>query len=424
MQFFTAVFAAIALAAPVFAGPAPLRAVEKFGGKTSGKYIVKLKEGVTKSKVFAQLKNSKVTHDWSVIHGFAGHLSDDAVNALRASPDVEYIAEDGIVTTFATQTNAPWGLSRISQKAKLANQNANALTFSYTYDNSAGSGVDVYVVGEYPISLTCMTSLTRAAVQILVSLMLFYFWQKPDFRCAPQGVYTAHSTFGGRARWGATFGGYPDADGNGHGTHVAGTVGGSQYGVAKAVSIIAVKVLGDDGSGSVTDIVDGLQWVSSAAAASGRPSIATLSLGGGASVPLDNAVTSLVNKGIHVTVAAGNDNVDAKNTSPARAAGVITVGASTIADARASFSNYGSVVDVFAPGLNVISSWIGSTTATNQISGTSMATPHVAGLVAYLVGKNGNSSPASITALLKSLSVKSILTGVPSGTANNLVQNA
>ncbi|KAG5642318.1 hypothetical protein DXG03_003020 [Asterophora parasitica] len=409
MQFFTAVFAAIALAAPVFASPAPLRAVEKFSGKTSGKFIVKLKEGVDKSKVFAQLKNSNVTHDWSVIHGFAGHLSDQAVNVLRASHDVEYITEDGIVTTFATQTNAPWGLSRISQPGRLANQNDGALTFSYTYDDSAGSGVDVYVVDT--------------------------------------GVFTGHSTFGGRASWGATFGGYPDADGNGHGTHVAGTVGGSQYGVAKAVSIIAVKVLGDDGSGAITDIVDGLQWVSSAVDASGRPSIATLSLGGGASTPLDNAVTALVNNGIHVTVAAGNSNVDARSTSPARAAGAIAVGASTIADARAYFSNYGSVVSVFAPGLNVISSWIGSPTATNEISGTSMATPHVAGLVAYLIGKNGDDTPASIAALVKSLSVKGVLTGIRAypffvqkrcntrtdfppatllarGTLNNLIQNA
>ncbi|KAG5645289.1 hypothetical protein DXG03_006591 [Asterophora parasitica] len=304
MQFFTAVFAAIALAAPVFAGPTPLRTVEKFNGKTSGKYIVKLKEGVTKSKVFGQLKNSKVTHDWKVIHGFAGQLSEEAVNVLRASPDVEYIAEDGIVTTFATQTNAPWGLARLSQRAKLANQDTNALTFSYTYDNTAGAGVDVYVVDT--------------------------------------GVYTAHSTFGGRARWGATFGGYPNADGNGHGTHVAGTVGGSQYGVAKAANVIAVKVLSDAGSGAIVDIVSGLEWVASAVAASRRPSIATLSLGGGASVPLDNAVTSVR--------------------------------------------------------LPQVAFYI--------------PTPMVAGLVAYLIGKNGNSSPASIAALLKSSSVKGVLTGL------------
>ncbi|KAG5640867.1 hypothetical protein DXG03_006771 [Asterophora parasitica] len=160
-------------------------------------------------------------------------------------------------------------------------------------------------------------------------------------------------------------------DNRSHSIH-SGTVGGNQYGVAKAANVIAVKVLSDSGSGSVADIVSGLNWVASSVAASGRPSIATLSLGGGASVPLDNAVTSLVNKGIHVTVAAGNSNTNAGSTSPARAAGVITVGASTIADARASFSNYGAVVDVFAAGDKVISAWIGGPTATNNISGTSM----------------------------------------------------
>ncbi|RDB17350.1 Cuticle-degrading protease [Hypsizygus marmoreus] len=391
MRFFTAVFTAIALAAPVFSSPTPLRTVEKFEGKTSGKYIVKLKEGASKAAVIGKLRNSTVTHDWKLLNGFAGNLDSETVNLLRASPDVEYIAEDGIVHTFATQTNAPWGLARLSQDAKLTNQNTGALTFSYTYDNTAGSGVDIYIIG------------------------------KASFHT---GVYTAHSQFGGRARWGATFGGYANADGNGHGTHVAGTAAGSQYGVAKAANIIAVKVLSDGGSGSVSDIVSGLNWVANSAASSGRPSVASLSLGGGASTALDNAVTALTNVGIHVTVAAGNSNTNAGSTSPARAPAVITVGASTIADARASFSNYGAVVDVFAPGQNVISSWIGSTTATNNISGTSMATPHVAGLVAYLIAKNGNSSPAAISTLIKNLSVKNALTGIPSGTVNYLANNA
>ncbi|KAG5640674.1 hypothetical protein DXG03_007590 [Asterophora parasitica] len=368
MQFFTTVFAAIVLAAPVFAAPAPLR-------KFHGRYIVKLKDGVAKSKVLIQLKNSEITHEWSIVHGFAGQFSEDAVNVLRASSDVEYIAEDEIVTTSATQTNAPWGLARLSKPDKLANQNTRDLTFSYTYDNYAGFGVDVYVVDT--------------------------------------GIYTAHSDFGGRARWGATFGGYPDTDGNGHGTHVAGIVAGTQFGVAKAANVIAVKVLSGFGSGSISDVISGLDWVASSVAASGRPSIATLALAiGSTSIPLDNAVTSLVDRGIHVTVAAGNSNTDAGSTSPARAAGAITVGASTITDARASFSNYGAVVDIFAPGENIISAWIGSTTATNNLSGTSIATPHVAGLVAYLISKHGNSPPAAITALIKSLSVKGILAGI------------
>ncbi|RDB21646.1 Cuticle-degrading protease [Hypsizygus marmoreus] len=386
MRFFTAVLTAVALAAPVFAGPTPLRTVEKYQGQTTGKYIVKLKDGASKSAIFSKLKNSTVTHDWKLINGFAGDLDSATVNLLRASPDVEYIAEDGIVHTFVTQTNAPWGLARLSQDARLSNQDTSALTFTYTYDASAGAGVDIYIIDT--------------------------------------GVFTTHSQFGGRARWGATFGGYASADGNGHGTHVSGTAAGSQFGVAKAANIIAVKVLSDGGSGSLADVVSGINWVATAAAASGRPSVASLSLGGGVSTPLDNAVTALTVAGIHVTVAAGNSNADASTTSPARAPAVITVGASTIADARASFSNFGSVVDIFAPGQNVISSWIGSTTATNNISGTSMATPHIAGLVAYLIAKNGNSSPASIAATIQSLSVKNALSGIPSGTVNFLANNA
>ncbi|KAF5385321.1 hypothetical protein D9615_001506 [Tricholomella constricta] len=387
MRFFAAVFAAIAIATPAFAVPSPLRTVEKFSGKTSGKYIVKVKKGVSRAALFSKLKlNTAVTHDWKELNGFAGNLDEATLNALRASDDVEFISEDGIMHTMVTQTNAPWGLSRLSSTTKLANQSPSALTFSYTYDASAGAGVDIYVVDT--------------------------------------GVFTSHSQFGGRARWGATFGGYANADGNGHGTHCAGTAAGSQFGVAKAASIIAVKVLSDAGSGSTSDIVSGMNWVLTSARASGRPSIVSMSLGGGASTALDNAVATLTNAGIHVVVAAGNSNVDAGSTSPARAPSAVTVGASTIADARASFSNYGSVVDIFAPGQNVISSWIGSTTATNNISGTSMACPHVAGLVAYLIGTRGNQSPAAMSTLLKSLAIKNAITGLSSSTANNLAHNA
>ncbi|KAF9473509.1 serine protease [Pholiota conissans] len=392
MRFISSLFSLALLAVAAVDAATPLRVVEKFHGDTSGRYIVKLKDGVSKSSVLAGIKSAKVTHDWKVINGFAGDLDDAALAALRASPDVEYVSEDGIMHTMTTQTNAPWGLGRISTTAKLSSTSTSSLTFSYTYDASAGSGVDIYIVDT--------------------------------------GVYTAHSQFGGRAIWGATFGGYASADGNGHGTHCAlsldfrGTAAGSQYGVAKSARIIAVKVLSDEGSGSVSDIVSGLNWVNTNVASTGRPSIVSMSLGGSASTALDNAVTSLTNAGIHVAVAAGNSNVDAGSTSPARAASAITVGASTIADARASFSNYGSVVDIFAPGQNVISSWIGSTTATNNISGTSMATPHVAGLIAYLIGLQGNTTPAAMSTKLKSLAVKNALSGLPSGTANNLAHNA
>ncbi|KAK0421898.1 alkaline serine protease [Armillaria borealis] len=185
------------------------------------------------------------------------------------------------------------------------------------------------------------------------------------------GVDVYVSTFGGRASWGATFGGYANADGNGHGTHVAGTVGGTQYDVAKSVHLIVVKVLDDSGSGYISE-------------ASGKPSIVSLSLGGSASTTFDNGIIAVINAGIHVVIAAGSDNTNALGTSPARVAAAISVGATTIADARAAFSNYGSVVDIFAPGQYITSSWIG---------GTSMATPHVSDLVAYLIGLNSNQSP-------------------------------
>ncbi|TFK25386.1 serine protease [Coprinopsis marcescibilis] len=391
---FTAVFATLAvlLTTPiVLAAPgASLMSVETFSGETTGKHIVKFRAGVSRSarrQWIRRLKLAANTEDWDLINGIAGNLNEEALNTLRASEDVEYITEDGIVHTMAavTQSNAPWGLQRISQAGILSNTNAAALTYSYTYDSSAGSGVDIYIAGT--------------------------------------GVLVTHSQFGGRARWGGTFGTTGSTDGHGHGTHCAGTAAGSQYGVAKNASIIAVKVLSDAGSGSIAGIVSGLDWIRGQAAASGRPTVVSMSLGGGANTALDNAVANLVSAGIHVTVAAGNDNRDAANTSPARTPSAITVGASNILDQKASFSNFGPIVDVFAPGQAVISSWIGaSNAATNSISGTSMATPHVAGLVAYLISKEGNAAPAVIEARIKALSVKGVITGLNAATANNLAQ--
>jgi len=389
MRFFTAASATLAiLVSSVLGGPTPLLEIEKFAGAAvPGSFIVTLKEGASKSGLVAKL-GAAVTHQWdSAINGFAGKLDANALKLVRAHPDVVSVEEDGIMTTFSivTQTDAPWGLARISQDPKLTNQDATALTFTYNYDSSAGAGVDIYVVDT--------------------------------------GVFTAHTQFGGRARWGATFGPYADADGNGHGTHCAGTAAGIRYGVAKSASIIAVKVLSDAGSGSVSDIVSGLNFVINSARASGRPSIVSMSLGGSRSNTLDNAVASCTNAGVHVSVAAGNSNTDARNTSPARAPSANTIGASTIADARASFSNFGSVVDLFAPGLTVTSAWIGSTTATMTISGTSMATPHVAGLIAYFIALQGNLSPAAMSTKLKDLSTMGVLSGIPAGTLNDLASN-
>ncbi|TEB37925.1 serine protease [Coprinellus micaceus] len=387
---FSAIFATLAVVLAVsldtaLAAPSALREVERFAGQTTGKYIVKLKPGVSRKQWIQRLKLTSAV-DWALVNGFASNLDENALNTLRASSDVEVIAEDGImhITESITQTDAPWGLQRIGQPEKLRSTNTGDLTYTYTYDESAGTGVDIYI--------------------------------------AATGVFVNHTEFNGRARWGGTFGVTGTTDGHGHGTHVAGTAAGTKFGVAKNASIIAVKVLSDGGSGSVSGIVSGLNWVAEQVQASGRPSIVSMSLGGGANSVLDGGVASLTAAGIHVTVAAGNDNWDAINTSPARTPSAITVGASTITDTKASFSNYGSIVDIFAPGQNVISSWIGSTTATNNISGTSMATPHIAGLVAYLIGKDGNASPAEIEAKIKAIGVTGVLTGIPSGTINNLAQ--
>ncbi|PIL31922.1 hypothetical protein GSI_06626 [Ganoderma sinense ZZ0214-1] len=394
MQLFAAVATALALLSAASAAPTvQLKTVEKYAGSIKpSSYIVKLKDGVSKDAHLAWLAetvgaSATVTHtEWAadVVNGFAGTFDSDALNALRASSDVESIAEDGVVTIAATQTNATWGLQRINQAANLTDQNTGDLTFTYTYDDSAGEGVDIYVVDT--------------------------------------GIFTNHSEFQGRAVWGATFGGYADADGNGHGTHVSGTAAGVTYGVAKKANLFAVKVLSDAGSGFVSDIVSALSWVSQQVTASGRPSIATMSLSGGASQTFDDAVASLTAQGIHVTVAAGNNDADASSFSPARAPSAITVGASTIADARASFSNFGSIVDIFAPGQNVISAWIGGVNNTNNISGTSMATPHIAGLVATIIGRDGNSSPANISTTIQTLSTEGELTGIPSGTVNDLAR--
>ena len=232
----------------------------------------------------------------------------------------------------------------------------------YLYDDQGGQGVDVYVIDT--------------------------------------GINIQHLEFQGRASWGNTIPDDVDEDNNGHGTHCAGTIGSRKYGVAKKANLIAVKVLGSNGSGTMSDVVGGVVWAARQATAKAiaaaneraltgktehKGSVANMSLGGGKSPSLDLAVNRAVDTGLHFAVAAGNDNSDACNYSPAAAEKAITVGASTLADERAYFSNWGKCVDVFGPGLNILSTWIGSSSATNTISGTSMASPHTAGLLAYFL---------------------------------------
>ncbi|KAJ7350736.1 peptidase S8/S53 domain-containing protein [Mycena albidolilacea] len=352
--------------------PAPFAEHQQYG-HVNNSYIVVLKKDAPSNAMQNQFNFLTAAHQeqplvdgvfgikhvYPHINGYAGHFSPDSVEQLRAMPEVDFIERDQIVRIQDVQKQAPWGLARVSHRSKLT-----FATFKkYEYDSKGGEGVDVYVIDT--------------------------------------GINVDHVEFGGRASWGHTV---PDndvdEDGNGHGTHCAGTIASRKYGVAKAANVIAVKVLGSNGSGSMSDVVAGVAFAANAASkkaeaaaeerkvkgkSAHKGSVANMSLGGGKSAALDRAVNAAVDGGLHFAVAAGNDNRDACNYSPAAAEKAVTVGASSVTDERAYFSNHGKCVDVFAPGLSILSTWIGSEEATNTISGTSMASPHTAGLLAYLL---------------------------------------
>jgi subtilisin family serine protease len=234
------------------------------------------------------------------------------------------------------------------------------------------------------------------------------------------GIRRTHTQFGGRALIGfdAVGDGQNTNDCNGHGTHVSGTVGGSTYGVAKSVRLFAVRVLNCSGSGSTSGVIAGVDWVTAHHVA---PAVANMSLGGGVSSALDTAVRNSIASGVTYAIAAGNSNINAANQSPARVSEAITVGATTRTDARSSFSNFGSVVDIFAPGSSILSAWNTSDTATNTISGTSMATPHVTGVVARFLQTNPGASPATARNAIVNAATLNHLSGIPTGTANRLL---
>lgn len=231
--------------------------------------------------------------------------------------------------------------------------------------------------------------------------------------------------FGGRATWGANFADRNNRDSQGHGTHVAGTIAGTTYGVAKRAKIIAVKVLGDDGAGSTSKLIAGIQWAIAHATANGglKKSVVNMSLGGGYSNAVNRAVEAATAQGLTFVVAAGNDGKDARNYSPASSPNAITVGATQEGDGRASYSNYGSVVDVFAPGSQIVSTWFTSNNAFHTLSGTSMASPHVAGIAAYLIADEGLAGSSQVTARIKQLAQRGIVRNPGAGTPNTFVWN-
>jgi aqualysin 1 len=317
----------------------------------------------------------EVTHVYAhAINGFSARMSDTQAVALSDDPRVRFVEEDSIMFATITQTNPPWGLDRLGQRDLPLNQ-----TYSYT---TTGSGVNVYIIDT--------------------------------------GIRTTHTQFGGRASkvFDSIGDGQNGNDCNGHGTHVSGTVGGSTYGVAKAVRLFAVRVLNCSGSGTNSGVIAGVDWVT---ANHVSPAVANMSLGGGVSTALDTAVRNSISSGVTYAIAAGNANVNAANSSPARVGEAITVGATTINDARASFSNFGSVVDIFAPGVNILSAWRTSDTATNTISGTSMATPHVTGVAARYLQRNPGASPATVRNAIVNAATLNHLSGLPTGTANRLL---
>ncbi|CCK31214.1 Aqualysin-1 [Streptomyces davaonensis JCM 4913] len=312
-----------------------------------------------------------------VLNGYAATLSAAEARRLAADPSVASVEQNQRVRLAdTTQSNAPWGLDRIDQTSL-------PLSGTYTYPDTAGSGVTVYVIDT--------------------------------------GVRITHSQISGRASYGydAVDGDTTASDGNGHGTHVATTVAGSTYGVAKKAKIVAVRVLDNNGSGTTAGVIAGIDWVTNNHSG---PSVANLSLGGGASTTLDTAVRNSITSGVTYAVAAGNSNANASSYSPARVTQAITVGATTSTDARASYSNYGSVLDIFAPGSSITAGWHTSDTATNTISGTSMATPHVAGAAAVYLANHTSSTPAQVASALTGGATTGKVTSAGTGSPNRLLK--
>ncbi len=370
---FALVLVSFGAVSPAAAGNRTAAPAAKGSRFIEGQYIVTLKPGV-EAKAFAKGSGiaTKYVYD-KALNGFTAKLSLTQVAALKRNPNIATIEQDQVMALATTQSGATWGLDRIDQRN---------LPLSGTYNYVAtASTVNAYVIDT--------------------------------------GIQTSHPQFGGRAAVAYDALGGNGQDCQGHGTHVAGTIGSSTYGVAKGVRLWAVRVLGCDGSGSTSGIINALNWL---ATNHRKPAVANMSLGGGYSAALNSATTNMINAGVFLAVAAGNENQNACNVSPASASGTLTVAASDRTDTRASFSNYGGCVDVYAPGVNITSTWLNS--GTNTISGTSMASPHAAGVGALYKATYGDAASSTIVTWIINNATPNVIIGNPSGTPNRLLYKA
>ncbi|KAK8039349.1 subtilisin-like protease pr1a [Apiospora rasikravindrae] len=383
MKYFAALFTL-----PLAALAAPILEAREGSYAIPGQFIVVLKPNSTQDQLYASVDTAggilggskpKLSYSFGSFKGYHVSASDDMVKSIANFTEVAYVEPDVTVSINAlvTQNNAPWGLARISSRVPG--------TTNYTYDDSAGRGTYAYIIDT--------------------------------------GIYLGHPDFEGRATFGASFvpGDASQTDGNGHGTHVAGTTGSKTYGVAKKTNLIAVKVLDSTGSGQLSQIISGIQWAVNDATNKGRIGKAVVNMSLGASrlvaQSVNDASAAAVRAGLFLSVAAGNDNSFASMTSPASEPSVCTVAATDKTDRRASFSNFGALVDIFAPGVDIISTW--NDGKTNTISGTSMAAPHITGLGAYLLALEGARDPIALCKRIQKLATSGVVKN--SLSTNNLL---